>query len=106
MSRDYELFGRKIVPHHQMTFEEQIRDVLVKEIHAGRWEIGERLPGILALARKTGFGTRTMHNAFDKLAQEGYVEMCGNRGTYLKSLSPGAESSGRIVMDLCVPVGS
>lgn len=96
MARNYELFGRKIVAHHQMTFEDQIRDVLVEEIHAGRWAIGERLPGILALAKKTGFGTRTMHNAFDKLAQEGFVEMSGNRGTYLKSVSPGKNSVGKI----------
>ena len=96
MELSYELFGHKIVEHHQMTYEQQIRDVFVEEIHAGRWKIGERLPGILALAKEAGFGTKTMHNAFEKLKEEGYIESRGNRGTYLKSFSPTKRAKGRI----------
>lgn len=96
MALSYELLGHKIVEHHQMTFEQQIRDVFVEEIHAGRWKIGERLPGILALAKEAGFGTKTMHNAFEKLKEEGYIESRGNRGTYLKSFSPTKKSQGSI----------
>lgn len=96
MEVSYELFGHKIVEHHQMTFEQQIRDVFVEEIHSGRWKIGERLPGILALAKEAGFGTKTMHNAFDKLKEEGYIESRGNRGTFLKSFSPTKKAKGAI----------
>jgi DNA-binding LacI/PurR family transcriptional regulator len=96
MADSYELFGHKLIEHHQMTFEEQIRDVFVEEIHAGRWKIGERLPGILALAKEAGFGTKTMHNAFEKIKDEGFVESRGNRGTYLKSLSPSKRTVGKI----------
>lgn len=96
MADQYEILGHRIVVHHQLTFEEQIRDVFVEEIHNGRWKVGERLPGILALARETGFGTKTMYNAFEKLREDGYVEMRGNRGTFLKSLSPNRKAKGKI----------
>jgi DNA-binding LacI/PurR family transcriptional regulator/DNA-binding transcriptional regulator YhcF (GntR family) len=92
----YELFGHQIVTHHQLTFEQQIRDVFVEEIHNGRWEVGSRLPGILALAKKSGFGTKTMYNAFEMLRKDGYVEMRGNRGTFLTSLSPSKRTVGKI----------
>lgn len=96
MTESYELFGHRLIEHHQMTFEEQIRDVLVEEIHAGRWQVGDRLPGILALAKEGGFGTKTMQKAFEKLKAEGYIESRGNRGTYLKAVSPSRNASGRI----------
>ncbi len=96
MADNYELFGHRIVVHHQLTFEQQIRDVFVEEIHNGRWGVGARLPGILALAKESGFGTKTMYNAFEKLREDGYVEMRGNRGTFLKSLSPSRKAKGKI----------
>ncbi len=96
MADNYELFGHTLVEHHQMTFEEQIRDVFVEEIHAGRWKVGDRLPGILALAKEAGFGTKTMQNAFEKLKDEGYIETQGNRGTFLKSVSPHNQTIGKI----------
>ena len=96
MAVSYELFNHQIVTHHQLTFEQQIRDVFVEEIHNERWKVGERLPGILALAKETGFGTKTMYNAFEMLRKDGYVEMRGNRGTFLTSLSPSKRTVGKI----------
>lgn len=96
MAEGYEILGHRIVVHHQLTFEEQIRDVFVEEIHNGRWEVGDRLPGMLALAKASGFGTKTMYNAFEKLREDGYVEMRGNRGTFLKSRSPNINNKGKI----------
>lgn len=96
MDEKYDIFGHQIVTHHQLTYEQQLRDVFVEEIHAGRWKVGERLPGILALAREAGFGTKTMYNAFEMLRKDGYVEMRGNRGTFLKSHSPSKRAIGKI----------
>jgi DNA-binding LacI/PurR family transcriptional regulator/DNA-binding transcriptional regulator YhcF (GntR family) len=96
MEANYELFGHQIVTHHQLTFEQQIRDVFVEEIHNGRWNVGERLPGILAFAKESGFGTKTMYNAFEMLRKDGFVEMRGNRGTFLTSRSPSKRTIGKI----------
>ncbi|MDF7824131.1 GntR family transcriptional regulator [Pontiellaceae bacterium B12227] len=96
MTDHFELFGHQIVVHHQLTFEQQIRDVFVEEIHNGRWKVGDRLPGMLALAKESGFGTKTMYNAFEKMREDGYVEMRGNRGTFLKSSSPNRRTTGKI----------
>lgn len=92
-----ELFGKKIVPHHLLNFSEQIYDILVAEIELGRWNINDRLPGVMSLARELGFGTKTVQSAYDKLKQDGYVNTLGYRGTYLKSRHPQApDISGKI----------
>lgn len=88
MSKERELFGKKIVPHHMLNYAEQIYDILVGEIELGRWKLDGRLPGVMNLAKELGFGTKTVQTAYDRLKQEGYVKSLGYRGTYLKSLHP------------------
>lgn len=82
------LFGKKIVPHHMLTFAEQVYDILVAEIQGGRWKAGERLPGVINLAKDLGFGTKTIQTAYDRLKDEGFVRTLGYRGTYLESTRP------------------
>lgn len=71
-----------------LTFAEQIYDILVGEIERGRWQVNDRLPGVIALSRKLGFGTKTIQTAYDRLKEDGYVRMLGYRGTYLKCQHP------------------
>ena len=93
------LFGRRITPHHMMTLGEQIYDVLAGEIELGRWKKGERLPGVMTLARDLGVGTKTVQTAYDQLKEEGYLFTRGYRGTYLKSLHPARDGAeGRIAV--------
>lgn len=91
------LYGKKIVPHHMLNYTEQIYDILVGEIELGRWKVHERLPGVMALAKELGFGTKTVQSAYDRLKQEGYIRTLGYRGTYLKSRHPQAKpTTGKI----------
>jgi DNA-binding LacI/PurR family transcriptional regulator len=85
MPRESHLFGRKIAEHHLLTFSDQIYEVFVEEIEAGRWEVGDRLPGLHHLAKELGFGTKTIQKAYDRLRDDGYVEARGYRGTFLAS---------------------
>lgn len=91
MAGERTLFGRKIVPHHILNYSEQVHDILLEEIRAGRWDINDRLPGVLSLARDLGFGTKTVQIAYDRLKLEGYVKTLGYRGTYLISRSASEE---------------
>ncbi len=88
MSKPRVLFGKKIVPHHMLNYAEQVYDILVGEIELGRWEVNERLPGVINLAKELNFGTKTIQTAYDRLKADGYVRTLGYRGTYLKSTHP------------------
>jgi DNA-binding LacI/PurR family transcriptional regulator len=90
------LYGKKIVPHHMLNYAEQIYDILVGEIEQGRWDINERLPGVISLARDLGFGTKTVQTAYNRLKEDGYVTTRGYRGTYLKSRHPNEGAMGKI----------
>lgn len=69
-----------------LNYSEQVYDILVREIEAGRWELNDQLPGVVRLAKELDFGTKTIQIAYDRLKEEGYVESLGYRGTFLKSL--------------------
>ncbi len=96
MAEHYELFGHAILAHRQMSFEQQIRDVLVEEIQSGRWKQGEKLPEIIDLARESGFSITVMTGAFDALQHDGYVDRRGSRGNFVKSVVPGKRALGKV----------
>ena len=97
MGKARTLFGKNLVPHHLLNFSEQLYDILVGEIELGRWQINERLPGVIQLAKDLDFGTKTIQTAYDRLKREGYVKALGYRGTFLKSRHPQASSaSGKV----------
>jgi len=87
------LFGKKIIPNHLLNYAEQIYDILAGEIELGRWQVDDRLPGVIHLAQELGFGTKTIQTAYDRLKQDGYVRTLGYRGTYLKSMHPLARTT-------------
>jgi len=92
MNRPYILFNRAIVRSGQLTLTDQVYDALRLEIQAGRWEIGDRLPGIATLAAQSGLGRRILQRAFERLQETGYVELRGRSGTYLASQFPSGQT--------------
>jgi DNA-binding transcriptional regulator YhcF (GntR family) len=82
------LFGHPIIPHRRLTVAQQIHKILVEEIHAGRWRIGTRLPGVVKLSTETGLGNKTLQEAFTLLKEDGYIIAEPNKGSYLTSLLP------------------
>ena len=76
-----------------LNFSEQLYDILVSEIELGRWQINERLPGVIQLAKELDFGTKTIQTAYQRLKHDGYVKALGYRGTFLKSRHPQAASA-------------
>jgi len=93
MAKTRMLFGKKLLPHHMLNFSEQLYDILVAEIELGRWQINDRLPGVIQLAKELDFGTKTIQSAYDRLKKDGYVKALGYRGTFLKSRHPQAASA-------------
>ena len=74
MTKIRTLFGKKLLPHHMLNFSEQLYDILVREIELGRWQLNERLPGVIQLARELDFGTKTIQTAYDRLKREGITD--------------------------------
>lgn len=82
------LYGREIIPHHMLSYVEQVYDILVGEIEQGRWKVDDRLPGVNFLAKELGLGTKTIQSTYDRLKQDGYVRSLGYRGTFLRAQYP------------------
>jgi hypothetical protein len=98
MANRCELYGHPIIDHRRLTYAQQIYQIFVEEIHNGRWAVGKRLPGVAAIIAKTGFGNKTIQDAFKMLKDAGYVRAEPYKGTFLVSLVPqGLDSSkGRV----------
>ncbi|MFC5080328.1 Mannosyl-D-glycerate transport/metabolism system repressor MngR [Vibrio thalassae] len=67
----------------------QISELLNREIVAGHWLPGERLPTEVELARKLGVAVGTLRKALTQLENEGLVERRQGSGTYVKVASSG-----------------
>lgn len=83
------LFGRPILPPGKdLTLTSQIREILLEEILAGRWEVGERLPSVATLAQQSGLSRWPVQEAFEALRREGYLRQAERSGTFLESVAP------------------
>ncbi len=85
---EHALFGHPIKPTFRLTLAEQVYDALCREVHAGRWQIGDRLPGTSALANMSGLSHNVIQRALEALRDDGYVRMENRRGTFLKATLP------------------
>ena len=92
----YRLFDQEILPSGKLTLAEQIHDIMCREIHSGRWRIGDKMPSISALAAESGLSRQPVQQALENLRKEGYVRQARGNGTFLASVLP----DGRI------PIGS
>lgn len=86
--KDFALFGHPIKPTFRLTLAEQVYDALCREIHAGRWRVGDRLPGTSALAELSGLSHNVVQRALEALREDGYVRMEKRRGTFLRATLP------------------
>lgn len=82
------LFGHPIIPHRRLTVAQQVYKIFVEEIHAGRWKLGTRLPGVVKISTETGVGNKTIQEAFALLKEDGYITAEPNKGSFLTSLLP------------------
>ena len=83
------LLGRPIFsPEKGLTLTSQVREILLEEILAGRWEPGERLPSVAQLAKLSGLSRWPIQEAFESLRRDGYLRQSERSGTFLESLAP------------------
>jgi DNA-binding LacI/PurR family transcriptional regulator len=88
MSIQNSLFNRPIVTSPVVTLVEQVHDILCEEIHAGRWDLGDRLPGVASLVSRSGLSHGVIQRAMEMLREEGYIRQEERRGSFLESLLP------------------
>ena len=62
----------------------QIAELLARQIKAGYWHRGERLPTEAALAQRLGVAIGTLRKALALLAQQGVLERIQGSGTYVR----------------------
>lgn len=67
----------------------QIGDLLHREIAAGHWQAGERLPVEAELAKDLKVAVGTLRKALTKLEQDGLLERRQGSGTYVKKAPSG-----------------
>jgi len=80
----------------------QVYAVLRREIQAGRWGQGERLPSEADLVRRFGASRITVGRAMRDLQEGGFIERRAGSGSYVKEvLAPGkGHSFGLLIPDL------
>ncbi|MGB0413075.1 MAG: GntR family transcriptional regulator [Coraliomargarita sp.] len=88
------LLGHPITRSSQINLADQIHDILCEEIHAGRWEIGEKLPSMMTLANQAQCSRMPVQQAIEQLGREGYVRQENRSGIYLKSTAPQGQPLG------------
>jgi len=68
----------------------------MREIAAGRFVAGDRLPPERELAKQFSTTVRTLRKALNELNKSGLLERVQGSGNYVRSNKPGAESVGSI----------
>jgi GntR family transcriptional regulator len=64
----------------------QIAELLVRQIKAGYWHRGERLPTEAALAQTLSVAVGTLRKSLALLESQGVLERIQGSGTYVKSV--------------------
>ena len=78
-------YGHAIEEGAKGTLAEQAYAILLREILAGRWGVGEKLPSYAELASMSGISRNPMEVALGRLERDGYLEKISKKGTFLKS---------------------
>lgn len=63
---------------------EQIAEILGNKIQNGEWQIGQKIPGELELAKEYHVGRSTIRETLNILQQKGMVDKRHGSGTYVK----------------------
>lgn len=75
----YNLFMSQSLPLHL-----KITELLSRDLAAGRWRTGERLPPEAQLAERLGVAVGTLRKALGELENQGAIERRQGSGTYVK----------------------
>lgn len=62
---------------------EQVAEILETKIRNGEWQVGQKLPGELELAREYHVGRSTVRETLNILQQKGMIEKRHGSGTYV-----------------------
>ena len=99
-----QLYGRPIFADSEdATLTAQVYEILREEICAGRWQVGQRLPGVPTFADETGLSRWPLQRAFEKLREEGYLRQEKRVGSFLASVNP-KDAGARGVVGIAMPV--
>lgn len=63
----------------------QLREVILRDIAAGRLRVGDRLPPERALAQDLGVAVGTLRKALDRLVEDGVIDRLQGSGNYIKN---------------------
>ncbi len=83
-----EIFGTRIIDSDRLPYVQQIYDAMRRQIHNGRWKVGDRLPGVKELADSSGQMIKTVQTVYRMLSRDGYIRSEDRRGTFLISRTP------------------
>jgi len=64
---------------------ERVRAQLITSLHLGNLRPGDRVPSVRRLADLTGMNRKTVHRAYQTLAEEGLLRLRPGSGTFLSS---------------------
>ncbi len=79
------LYNHEINPHSDVSIGNQIKEILQKEIAAGRWNDGERLPTAREISHLVGVSSTTASKALAGLAEDGSVRRHVGQGSFLRA---------------------
>jgi DNA-binding transcriptional regulator YhcF (GntR family) len=65
---------------------EQARDQLLTALHLGSVRGGQRLPSVRQIAQRSGINTKTAFAIYQRLQQEGYIELRTGSGAYVAEI--------------------
>lgn len=71
----------------------QIKEHYEKLIKTGVFKAGEMLPSLRSVAIELGVNPNTVEKSFQKLADEGYVEIIPKKGAFVKQFIQSKEST-------------
>ncbi|NIL99467.1 MAG: GntR family transcriptional regulator [Acidobacteria bacterium] len=67
---------------------ERVRHELLTALHFGKLSPGDRAPSVRRLADLTGMNRKTIHRAYTRLANEGFLDLRPGSGTYIAESAP------------------
>lgn len=75
---------------------ERIESYILEQIRRGHYQQGDRLPPDRELAERFKSSQIPVRQATTRLCQRGYLKRVHGRGTYVRSVDPGSQRTGRL----------
>lgn len=72
--------------NHKLAFLEQVREQLLSALHTGKLAAGDRLPSVRQLALRNGINIKTALGIYQRLRDEGYLELRMGSGAYVSAI--------------------